>query len=75
MRRVLLPLSLTVACRIGALKLGLAPMPQAEAQKLPACANAQCEGPSYCRFGNGYSCRFLGPDACATQRCAFMDQS
>lgn len=75
MRKPMFLLFLSAACVAGMLGTGLLQVPALDAQQPPGCANAKCSGPSYCVYGDTYSCEFLGPDSCATRRCAFILQS
>lgn len=72
MRKLLLRLALSAACLAGALHARVIRLPALGAQQPPECANAMCSGPSYCVWGNNHRCQFLGPDACKTERCAFV---
>ena len=72
MRKLLLPLALTAFCIAGALHTRVIHVPALDAQQQPECSNAMCSGPSYCVWGNNHRCQFLGPDACKTERCAFV---
>lgn len=72
MRTLLLPAMLTAACLAGALHTHVIHAPVLGAQTPPECSNAMCSGPSYCVWGNNHRCQFLGPDACKTERCAFV---
>lgn len=72
MRTLLLPATLTAVCLAGALHTHVIRVPALRAQEPPYCSNAMCSGPSYCVWGNNHRCQFLGPDACKTERCAFV---
>lgn len=71
MRTLLLRGALTLTCLAACLHgSALSPL---GAQSPPACSNAGCAGPSYCRYSETESCQFLGPSACMTTRCAFNE--
>jgi hypothetical protein len=74
MRKLVFAMCLSATCLIGIAHEGILRVPGLHAQDPPLCANAMCSGPSFCVYGRSYSCQFLGPDSCATSRCAFILQ-
>jgi hypothetical protein len=74
MRKLLFPLALSAACVAGLLHTGVMGASELYAQDPPACGNSKCSGPSYCVYGDTFTCEFMGPDSCATKRCAFIIQ-